>query len=546
MAELNLTLSRLRLPGLANFTPEFGTKEAAGQSVSTENMCVDVMLPFSLQRPVSVFENSTTTDIEADRRISLDASGITLALGRATFAGCKIEIYGSYLNGTSNVTYAKNASETAGITVAAGEVVDLVADGNRYFTVKQRTVGGEVMNVSLSHTNILTDTPRFVVFDFADSDHRSIKIKKHTHIPLDVTVGGVTTRRWFDTGDEDVSYDLDAAISAAADAAVVDTGVEIGRDFYVYIVAEQDGSVGLRVSAQDGAPSDLDNEWTTANTRKIAQFHTLCVDAGSDLSATIATENGSVAQNGTVPVKNYPENDEDGFYAFYNKLVTNVVSNATYDTVTVVHPLRGFLAGQILPESVWCITFKPFNCKPDGMCYEPDTDTAIDIYLQSGKGRSTKSKYNGTTVRSRQPINHQADMLAVGKRLPKDHEFLAAAAGSNEKTVIQGAAEASIVTTGGHVDTAGRRMISFIGCEDCCGTVHQWLDEIAAVGGSGWGTYDGNASFGQTYGDPFVLGAGGVWHDGSSCGSRCRHAAYRRSSVDSDGGARGSSRVVRN
>jgi hypothetical protein len=179
------------------------------------------------------------------------------------------------------------------------------------------------------------------------------------------------------------------------------------------------------------------------------------------------------------------------------------------------------------------------------MVYEPDTDTAVDIYLQSGKGRNTKSVYGGTTTRARQQINHQADMLAVGKRLPTDHEFLAFASGSNECTSIKGTAGSSVVTTGGHLDTENRRMVSFTGVEDCCGAVWQWLDEIAANGGSQYEVYDGNAKFGKSYGIPKVLRAGGYWDVGASCGSRCRSAGDGRSNVGAYCGARGSSRIIR-
>jgi hypothetical protein len=47
--------------------------------------------------------------------------------------------------------------------------------------------------------------------------------------------------------------------------------------------------------------------------------------------------------------------------------------------------------------------------------------------------------------------------------------------GSNQKTNILGSADP--VTTGPHIDTAGRRMISNIGLEDGCGVMNQWLSD---------------------------------------------------------------------
>jgi hypothetical protein len=62
-------------------------------------------------------------------------------------------------------------------------------------------------------------------------------------------------------------------------------------------------------------------------------------------------------------------------------------------------------------------------------------------------------------------------------QLPSDAGFQSQAAGSNEQTVISGAAMPNPATTIGYVDSAGTRMISNIGCESCCGLVWYWLDE---------------------------------------------------------------------
>lgn len=547
----------LMLPGLENYTPAVGEKKSNNVALTTEEGCIDFELPFRTQRPVEITETSSIyegTSVECDSRFLIKNSGITLYLNdsaaspkqnTAGYAGCKAEVIAGFTDGSATLTYytAENTAESVNIT--KGTIVTVTGDADGYWHLTQRVHNGKIMNVSYeTKGGICFDKARWLTFGFTDSNHRSLKIAADTHIPLDVGTNGAKTRYWYDV-DSDTVIDCDAMITNAANAATEDTGVENGREFYVYLALKQSGDAGLVISARDDIPNDINADYTANNTRKIGAFHTLCADAGEDLTATIAAAHDSVAVDDTILVKNILPDDKDGFYNFYNRLVKAVSSNAVYDTITVAHPLAGFLAGQILPESVWCSTFRPLGCKPDGMVYEPDTDSAVDIYLQSGTGRNTKSVYGGTTTRSRAQINHQADMLAVGKRLPTDHEFLAFAAGSNEKTAIKGAAESSVVTTGGHVDTAGRRMVSFTGVEDCCGAVWQWLDEIAPAGGSSFATYDEGGSFGQTYGTPYVLLAGGYWVSGSSCGSRCRIADISRSAVAAYRCGRGSSRVAR-
>ena len=175
------------------------------------------------------------------------------------------------------------------------------------------------------------------------------------------------------------------------------------------------------------------------------------------------------------------------------------------------------------------------------MVYDIDTDIAADIYLQSGKGRGTASEFGATITDTREHQNHQDDMRHVRKRLLHDHEFSSIALGSNEKTAIKGASDP--VTTGGHVDTAERRMVSFIGCEDCCGAMWQWLEEVSANGSSEWATYDGQADFGGTYGASYALLAGAHWDDSSLCGSRARSGYSARSAVSANIGGRGASRM---
>ena len=518
----------MTLPGLANYTPPFGTKKAADVALYTREGCDNYTLPFEVQRPVVISESSSCTGlVERHSLVELAASNITFTLANGSFRGVKVDVICSAVSGSANVLCGADT-----YAVESGTKLSLIWDGSAW---QEETGGASGAPVGLTY-----DQSRWLIFDFSDASHKSLVVKKGTHIPLDITSGGDTTRRWLHAN-TDLSYDLSTAITTAAGAAITRTGEANGRDFYVYLVPDSD-SVTLVVSTLTTAPTDINAGYTVNNTRKIGQFHTLCVDAGASLTATIPGDPGSLAVNDYVMVKNYP--DDSDFKDFYYRKVTAVTTNAIYDTVTVEHPLKGFTAGQILPESVWCLTFHP-SSKGDGMIYDYDTDTAVDIYLQSGKGRNTKSVYGGTTTRAREQQNHQADMNAVGKLLISDDEFTSAAMGSNEKTNVAGSAEASITTTGGHVDTASRRMISFIGVEDICGSVWQWLRNVSANDGSGAANYDGVGNFGKMIGASNALMAGGDWSTGANCGSRSRSATHVRSYAATGVGAHGVSRVVR-
>jgi hypothetical protein len=117
---------------------------------------------------------------------------------------------------------------------------------------------------------------------------------------------------------------------------------------------------------------------------------------------------------------------------------------------------------------------------------------------------------------------------AVGMRLPFDGEFQSLAALSNEGTTILNSADPG--TTGNHIDTNSRRMISSAFLEDCCGVEWHWLADQsyqAGTGGANW--YDHTGGKGKLYlpGGEYAdvkLIAGGCWDVGAYCGSRGRKA----------------------
>ena len=250
-------------------------------------------------------------------------------------------------------------------------------------------------------------------------------------------------------------------------ADLLDTGtIQAGKDYCVYLTTDKTFVVSLNSTFPTGTLADGATAFNAGNTRKIGGFHTLCVDAG----------------------------EIDG------------------------HPLSGFSAGDILPASVWCLNHRPYS-EPAGMVYCEALDFWVDIYLQSGTGEATASVFGGTITHTRCQPDHTEDMFSVRKKLLSDEEFSAAADGSNQLTVVSGEFQE---TTGGHVDMAGRRLVSSIGCEDCCGNFWQFLRTSGPAGGDGgvWAEIPGGK--GNMLGNIFSIFAGGYRLSNENSGPRAR------------------------
>ena len=206
----------------------------------------------------------------------------------------------------------------------------------------------------------------------------------------------------------------------------IDTGaVAAGRDYSVY-ACNNAGTLVFKTSLATTFPSGFDAD----TSRKIGGFHTLCVSVGT-------------------------------------------ISG---------HTLTGYLASDILPQSIWDLKHRARCGNNAGMVWDPMSGLWVDIYLASGTEVSTASVNGGTITDTRDWNRFVNDGGAVGKKLLDDTEFQLAAEGSNMQTNIAGSADP--VTTTGHVDTAGRRMISNIGLEDCCGAMWQWLRDQSYQWGS--------------------------------------------------------------
>ncbi|MDR3244671.1 MAG: hypothetical protein LBT79_07985 [Elusimicrobiota bacterium] len=348
------------------------------------------------------------------------------------------------------------------------------------------------------------------------NNKRQITIKANTKIML--SVAGV--ERW-----AFLSQDTAINVENVLDTSSV---LQNGKNYYIYLVP--DGNLTkFIVSLNSTYPSG----YTANNSRKIGGFHTLCASVPSTQTMLL---NGQ----------------------------------------TVLHSLSGYVAGDILPQSIWCLNFRA-NSENEGMVYDPMTDLWVDIYLQSGTGSSTASAYGGTVTASRQYGDHAEDMFLVKKQLLSDIEFASAMDGSNQKTNIIGSVVPSPKTAGGHIDTANNRMVSRWGIEEGCGYLWQWLESNCASGrNSAYNysmattdplfdaatmnsvTYDitsakslqtktpiqnlQSGDKGQLYGETYALLAGGHWTAGVYCGSRARDALILRVYLYSSIGGRGRSR----
>ena len=298
---------------------------------------------------------------------------------------------------------------------------------------------------------------------------------------IQVDVGGVSLT-------QASAVNIDLGVAANWDSATYATaGNRAGLNFYFYACQPAVGTVPtLLLSASATYPSG----YSASTSRKLGGFHCLCLSVGT-------------------------------------------ISN---------HTLTGYVTGDILPASVWDITFRA-ESNNEGMVYHSGLSAWVDIYMASGTGASTASVYGATISDTRIQYNFVDDFAAVKKRLLFDHEFTAAAYGSNEGTNITGSADPG--TTGAHSDTASRRMVSNIGCEDCAGTLWQWLNDslTSADGSASWAWKDVTGSRGQVYSQGtygyYKLIAGGSWAYGAYCGSRSRDLGDWAWFSDSDIGARG-------
>ena len=348
----------------------------------------------------------------------------------------------------------------------------------------------------------------------------------------------------------------DTTVSTATD---MDTGaISNGADYFVY-ACDDSGSLVFKISLASTYPSGF----TAATSRKIGGFHTLCVAVGDVAGSFTARANSTAYALGD---RRRPASANSRYYICITAGTTAASEPAAFtsddtETGTTItdgtakwkcegHDLNNYVVNSILPQSVWDLKHRADNLVGNtGLVYDPRTAGWELIYLGSDDGSGGIQSVNGATIWGTINWNDYGDALAkVGMIMEDDPEFASLALGSNEETNITGSADP--VTTGGHSDTASRRMISNIGCEDCAGALYQWLKDQSAMYDdavvAGW--YDLAGAKGSLYRpvdtNDVKLVAGGNWGSAADCGSKCRSAVYLRWTTDASFGGRGRSRKL--
>ena len=126
---IDCTLNALKVPGFSGFDTPFGSQKPQGQSLTGREAADNALLPFGLQRPKVVSENSTTTQIQVNTVFEFVTGGITLTLGVASFTGCRVALINS---ASTNVTAIFGATS---FLIEAKSSIHLEFVGNAWVAV---------------------------------------------------------------------------------------------------------------------------------------------------------------------------------------------------------------------------------------------------------------------------------------------------------------------------------------------------------------------------------------------------------------------------
>lgn len=355
----------------------------------------------------------------------------------------------------SNPIYGNNDSGQSR-AIKLRPMVQLASAANEvsfadYATKFTQALNEAMQTLSASGQEYLQDLTPNQFIKFANK--RRLTIAKNTFIKLDVE--SIAQTLWY-INPSDLEFEAESLLDSGAT-------FQAGKAYNIFLVPNASNTATeLKISLNSTAPTG----YTPGDTRRIGGFHTLCVDAG-------------------------------------------------YITWHANHPLSGFVAGDILPQSVWTLYHRPY-ASPNNCIYIPcGIPFWRTIYDHTGTLATTSFEYGGTVTRYRTFYGHMQDMMHAGYILPTYEQVAISGYGCEPLKSIMGKSEAASAQAGGHINESGHRIISIYGAEDCCGVTWKILT-IGAIGGVGWST-DSSVGVHQC-GSVNVLMVGGSWIDSGNAG----------------------------
>lgn len=501
---IDLTLDSLIVPGIPNYTPPFGTQKDPLVSLSTAETNNNIIKPFTAQRAIEFSQDETLSRIErnavlvytGDADATLDITNVT------TFKGNEIKIVNS-TNHALMIKYFEVGKESYSTIDLTKNSVILTADSTTTYSSQKSAESIPIYPAYdiLPSSRFLYPTcqtrPNGTYYSYRgseenwelaaaeDSTWKSLVLKACIPIPV------------FENNGTCHIFYSDAEITISAANLVSGDAFAAGTSYFVYLVYTEQGNWLFKISTSSS------QTFTGAlATRIIGGFDTLCVS----------------------------------------------VTSEQVDSTTEVHPFSGAVAGYIHPFSVWDLWHRPVCC-PEGFAYAPTLGIWASIYLMSKdatlstwtKGTTASgSKYpndsfkmvskngrsilDGSSTPALDCLDGEQQLHYQGMRLPTIAEFGDLARGAPQGVNIKDSKDPG--TTGGHLATNDKRIISYCGLEDIVGVSWQWSSESSydTSEANTW-TDNFNANKRDVLGK-YYFGAGkrallgGPWDSGIRCGSR--------------------------
>ena len=264
---------------------------------------------------------------------------------------------------------------------------------------------------------------------------------------------------------------MDTAITTAVSSAIAAEDAALMAKIFAqstwYKRPELPTVTKTTVTIPSGTQVAIDNAMyisTSATTLTLDDFVTAANRTGKDVYIYAC-----VPALGTVPdfVLSLNSTVPSGYTATTSRKIGGFHCECADVGVIADHPLSGYLAGDILPASVWDLLHRAVS-ENEGMVYY--NGVWYDIYVvYMSSNDEVHSYYNAFPYAGLMADNIVEIAAPCGKRLLMRDEFVVVSQGSNQCTSIDRTIPNWSNKTGGHYDTNGRRMVSNIGLEDCCG-----------------------------------------------------------------------------